>query len=91
MTPNHDKGGEIARLSPQEVFVNALKAYAEATTNTGSVVVTDWAAVLYVEEIQPDGTLSPRYLHLVSRKSSPHALYGLVQRLWAYVQREGRA
>ena len=81
------EGGELARLTPEQKLAHALKEYAQATTNGTSVVVTDWAAVLYLEEVEPDGSLSPRYCHLVSRKSSQHALRGLVLTLVEYIAR----
>lgn len=91
MTPNRSNSGGLAKLTPQQVLENAIRAYAEATSETyGPVVVTDWALVAYVEEFATDGTPAPRYVHTVSRRSSPHALRGLVNTLVEFLIRRNR-
>jgi hypothetical protein len=81
---------EIVHRTPDEALLAALADYARATQGGGNVVVSEWAAVLFVEEFLPDGTLERNYLHLTSERSTPHGLKGLVGKLSDYVYRLSR-
>ena len=77
--------------TPEETFVAALKAYAESSTYAKrNVVISEWAAVLYVEEFKPSGEIETGYLHITSKRSSWHALRGLVGTLSDHVYRQSR-
>jgi hypothetical protein len=69
---------EITQRTPDEVLLAALSEYARATQGGRNVIVSEWAAVLFVEEFQQDGTIDRSYLHLTSDRSTPHGLKGLV-------------
>jgi hypothetical protein len=84
-------GKEVAIMTPEEKFVAAMKEYAQSQTYAGrNVIVTDYAAVLYVEEFEPSGEITSSYLHLTAKRSSWHSLRGLVQTLADYVYRQKR-
>jgi hypothetical protein len=81
---------ETTQRTPDEVLVEALADYARAKQGGRNIVVSEWAAVLFVEEFHPDGTLDRSYLHLTSERSTPHGLKGLVGKLSDYVYKLAR-
>lgn len=79
-------GKDLAILTPKQKLMNALKDYAQTECDGRNIVVTDWAAVLFVEEFR-GGEIIPSYMHLTSGRSSWHSLRGLVSTLADHVYR----
>lgn len=81
-------GKELTKPTPTERFLTALKEYAQTEFPGQSVIVSEWAAILYVEAIDQQGNPDNNYLYVTSPRSSWHSLRGLGQTLADHIYRQ---
>lgn len=81
--------GEVARQTPEQKLLTALREYAEASYPGKNVIPMDYVAVFYVEQVEADGTSNHEYLYVSRDGMPPHVLRGLVDRLHTYAIKSG--